>query len=120
MAEIVERQSPKKVIWGVLLIALGIVFLLGQFDILDLHGIGRWWPAFLILFGVIRLATPENARHIASGISFILWGLWFFACIEHWYGLTYSNAWPLLLMIVGLEAIVLAILGQGGKGERHV
>lgn len=120
MEEVVERRSGKKVVWGVLLIALGVVFLLDQFGALELHGIGRWWPAFVILLGVIRIATPETPRHVVSGIAFILWGLWFFACIEHWYGLNWTNGWPLVLVIVGFEAILMAMFGRSSKGDRHV
>ena len=117
----VERQNWKKGVWGVVLIALGVVFLLVQFGVVELRGIGRWWPAIPILFGVIRIATIESVRHLATGISFILWGLWFFACTEHWYGLTYRNGWPLVLVIVGFEAILLASSPRPGKGEqRHV
>ena len=118
MTVVVERR--KKAIWGVVLIALGVVFLLDQFEILELRGIGHWWPAFLILIGLTRIVTLENPRHIASGIGFVLWGLWFFACMQHWYGLTYRTAWPLILVIIGFEAVLMAFIGRAGKGEQHV
>lgn len=41
----------------VVLIAVGTLFLLNTLDILNLHTILRWWPAFLIALGVYMLYT---------------------------------------------------------------
>ncbi|MGA8489896.1 MAG: DUF4097 family beta strand repeat-containing protein [Terriglobales bacterium] len=60
----------------VILIAVGIVFLLGTMGVLDWHNLGHWfahyWPLLLIIAGVIKLieyqqAQREGAR--APGIS---------------------------------------------------
>ena len=46
----------------------------------------------------------------ASGVSFMLMSIWFWACIYHWYGLTYRTAWPILLVIFGGEMIFASLL----------
>jgi hypothetical protein len=48
------------------LILLGVLFLLGTMGILEWHGLGllfaRYWPALLILWGVLKLIEYEQAK----------------------------------------------------------
>jgi hypothetical protein len=39
-------------------------------------------------------------------------GFWFFAVQFHWYGLTYRNGWPLLLVSMGAGMVVRALSGE--------
>jgi DUF4097 and DUF4098 domain-containing protein YvlB len=51
---------------AVVLILLGILFLMGTMGVLNWHGLmilfGRYWPALLILGGVIKLMEHEQAK----------------------------------------------------------
>lgn len=51
---------------AVVLIVLGVLFLMGTMGILNWHGLvmmfGRYWPALLILWGVIKLLEHEQAK----------------------------------------------------------
>jgi len=105
----VEGSNRSRAVWGVLLIGAGVWFLLRQLDILDFD----WrpvWPAIPIVIGVATIAAADKPKQVASGFAFILWGLWLFACNEHWYGLTYRTGWPLALVVVGLEMVLSAVL----------
>src|SRR5271163_2877274 len=58
---------PQRSIAGaVILILIGILFLLGTMGILEWHGLGsmfaRFWPALLILWGVLKLIEYEQAK----------------------------------------------------------
>ena len=60
-------RPPQRSIAGpVVLILIGILFLLGTMRILDIHHLGwlfaRFWPALLILWGVIKLIEYEQAK----------------------------------------------------------
>lgn len=105
-----ERSGRRRAVWGVLLIALGLWFLLRQMGMTDWFDWRPMWPAILIVIGVASMAAAERPRQFASGLSFVFWGLWFFACIQHWYGLTYRTAWPLLLVVAGFEIVLAAVL----------
>ncbi|HEY3216009.1 MAG TPA: DUF5668 domain-containing protein [Candidatus Eisenbacteria bacterium] len=98
------------------LIVAGTVFLLDQLGIIAIEPIGHWWPGILVVMGVIRIVAPEARRQIASGVTFVLLGLWFFACTRHWHGLGYHNAWPLLLVIIGAEIVLGAALDRLPSG----
>jgi hypothetical protein len=59
---------PHRSIAGpVVLILMGILFLLGTMGIMDIHHLGslfaRFWPALLILWGVLKLIEYEQAKH---------------------------------------------------------
>jgi len=50
----------------IILIAIGIVFLLGTIGVLDWHNLGHWfahyWPVLLIISGVIKLVEYQQAQ----------------------------------------------------------
>lgn len=112
----VDRGKPTKgrdqAMWGLFLIGLGVVFLLARMDVIDLHRWHTWWPMLMILFGAVWIVVPGRPRQIASGVTFVLIGLWFYACIEHWYGLRFRTGWPLLVVVVGVEMVLTALLDR--------
>lgn len=60
-------RLPRRSIAGpVVLILLGILFLLGTMGLMDIHHLGslfaRFWPALLILWGVLKLIEYEQAK----------------------------------------------------------
>src|ERR1700674_140234 len=76
----------------IILIAIGIVFLLGTMGVLDWHNLGHWfahyWPVLLIIAGVIKLIEYQQAQRQgtrASGISaggvFVIIAIIFFGLI---------------------------------------
>jgi DUF4097 and DUF4098 domain-containing protein YvlB len=59
-------RPPRSIAGAIVLILLGLLFLLGTMGILDWHSLGllfsRYWPALLILWGVIKLIEHEQAK----------------------------------------------------------
>jgi hypothetical protein len=103
-----EARSLKPLIWGLFLIALGGLFLFERFDLMSLHSIGRYWPVILIMIGISQLTE----RRFGSSINYVLSGFWFLAVQLHWYGLTYRNSWPLLLVGIGAGMVVRSLSGE--------
>lgn len=119
-----KRGSRDRMVWGVFLIILGVVFTLAKLDVIDLRHWGTWWPTLMIAYGVAWIIVPSRPRHIASGVTFVLMGVWFMACIHHWYGLSFRSGWPVLVVIAGLEIVLGALLERlepqrKGEEERH-
>jgi hypothetical protein len=100
---------------GVVLIAVGVVFLIGQF----VPNVAWWhmWPLIVILVGGIQIVTPDpkdgwGLSRIMDGIGtivvgavllgnttgFVSWDVW----------LTLLMLWPVLLVAIGLR-----IIGKG-------
>lgn len=64
-------QRPHRSIAGpVVLILMGLLFLCGTMGILEIHSLGRlfarFWPALLILWGVIKLIEYEQAKRLGQ------------------------------------------------------
>ena len=102
MAEETKAKSPEqwRIVLGVVLIALGVFFLLGQMLDLDIWAFG--WPIFVLLPGMILLAISITAggkvgEPLAIGGSLLtVLGLLFFYqnTTNHWESWAY--AWALV------------------------
>jgi DUF4097 and DUF4098 domain-containing protein YvlB len=59
-------RPPRSIAGAVVLIVIGALFLAGTMGILNWHGLlvlfGRFWPALLILWGIIKLIEHEQSK----------------------------------------------------------
>ncbi len=74
---------PHRSIAGpVVLILMGVLFLMGTMGILEIHSLGRlfarFWPALLILWGVLKLVEYEQAKRYGQPARGIGVGGFFF------------------------------------------
>ncbi|MFY9905826.1 MAG: DUF4097 family beta strand repeat-containing protein [Terriglobales bacterium] len=62
----VPRPPHRSIAGPVVLILMGVLFLLGTMGILEIHSLGRlfarFWPALLILWGLLKLMEYEQAK----------------------------------------------------------
>ncbi len=66
----IPRPPHRSIAGPVVLILMGILFLLGTMGIMDIHHLGslfaRYWPALLILWGVLKLIEYEQAKRLGQ------------------------------------------------------
>ena len=59
-------RPPRSIAGPIVLILLGVLFLGGTMGFLNWHSLGmyfaRYWPALLILWGIIKLVEHEQAK----------------------------------------------------------
>jgi DUF4097 and DUF4098 domain-containing protein YvlB len=64
------RLPHRSMAGAVVLILLGVLFLLGTMGVLNWHSLwmlfGRYWPALLILWGVLKLIEHEQAKRLGQ------------------------------------------------------
>jgi hypothetical protein len=106
-----DVKRNKTILWGVFLIALGSVFLLDRFGIVDVSGIGQLWPLVFVVIAISHLFE----RRPGSAVMFLLMSAAFLAVQFDWMGITYRNFWPLLLVAVGAGMVVKAISGEESR-----
>jgi hypothetical protein len=97
------RRYPSGLAWGLVVIAIGLIFMLDQMGIVSAHhifqffwpvvliffgvegvvfcsGPGRFWGSFLTLAGVVLLLSNFGYLHVRWSLfwplAIILWGIW--------------------------------------------
>jgi hypothetical protein len=105
-------REMKSSVWGVALILIGTMLLVERLG--HVHFLFRsWWPLFLWVLAIIRVIE----RRYGSALSFLLLGFVFLGCTNGWYGMSYRNSWPLLLVAAGAGMVVRAITNERSYGE---
>jgi len=112
----------RQVLWGLVMIGLGVAFLLDQYDLFDVHTLWHYAPLLLVVAGINQTIGYPSGREFANGLWTVLIGLWLFAVLDGLFGLTWSNAWPLLIIITGITMAVRPIAERrfnAHKENRH-
>ncbi len=95
-------KRGKKALWGIFLMAIGGVFLLGRLGYVEIPSLWRLWPTVLMVVAAASLFE----RKPGSAAMMALMGLAFFAAEFNWWGLTWATFWPLLLVAVGVGIVI--------------
>src|SRR5258706_177342 len=99
------RTITARVIFGLTVITLGVLFTLDNLGLVDSGEVLRWWPAVLIAYGVARLAGIGGPMNLSAGLLFTVGGSWM---LLHNLGLIsvgIGQLWPLLLVMVGVAMV---------------
>lgn len=111
----------RQVLWGLLLVGLGVAFLLDQMDILEIRSLWHYAPLLLVVIGINQTIGYPSGREFANGLWTVFIGLYLFAVLEGMFGLTFRNSWPLFIIISGITMAVRPIaerkFGKFGKVE---
>jgi predicted ferric reductase len=102
-----------------MLIAIGILLLLANLDLLSMK-IGDLWPLMLLFIGYSMLASwfndHINSGKIFSGILMILLGIFFLIMtFTNWVYM--DSLWPAFILMPGLSILVKSVLAKGP--DRH-
>ena len=112
----------EKVIFALLIMGLGVVFLLSALHIINLGaGITFWsvlWPFCLVFMGVMMCKadlSPVSLGVMLFGLYMLLFNIGF---IPSQYKLTWGMIWPAALILIGLT-ILLGYLFPNRKGKKE-
>ena len=90
--------TPKgRLTLGLTLIGIGLFLALETAGILDLKGLGRWWPLLLIGIGIVKVRQPIEDGQRAAGMALLLLG----GLFQIMSVLSLGKAWPLVLAGAG-------------------
>ena len=104
-----ERQEG--IVFGLILVALGAVFLLDRLDDVEAHDLWHWWPLLLTAHGLSKILGWRSADRVGSGVTEVLFSGWFLVSNEGWWGFSWVNSWPLVFVAIGLGMVVRSALG---------
>jgi predicted membrane protein len=92
---------------GLVVIAVGVLFLLRNVGILYFDDIWQYWPVVLIVIGISKLTNTHSASQVTSGL--ILGGLgtvFLLRNLGYIYGNIWEYVWPGILIAIGLSILV--------------
>lgn len=113
----------KQMMWGLVLIVVGVVVLLDRFDVLDIHDIWHYWPLLLVVAGINQTIGYPSAKEFTNGLWTVFTGLWLFAVFEGFLGLTFRNSWPLFILMWGVQLVLRPVIARrfpSAKEKDHV
>ncbi len=89
-----------RLVTGLVIVALGAIFLADNLGVVDVGSIGRFWPAIFILMGIGQIVRPGHRR---GGAWFLFLGALFFLHTFHYFRL--RESWPLFIVAAGIGMI---------------
>jgi hypothetical protein len=104
--ESTSYEWRRQLMWGLVLVCVGVTFALAQMDLIELDGIWHYWPLLMVIFGINKMIGYPTAKHFTSGLWSVFIGLWLFAVFEHMFGLTLRNSWPFLIIASGVSMML--------------
>lgn len=107
-----RRHNFGKLFFGLIVLALGAIFLLSNLNVIDSTQYLRWWPLLLVAFGLSKLLQPRPARGRMFG--FLVATLGTLLLLKSFGKIAFSiwGLWPLALILMGLSIIWGALTGR--------
>jgi hypothetical protein len=102
----------RQMMWGLLLVALGIGLFLDQMGMLDIDRLWHYWPLLLVVVGINRMIGFPSARDFTSGLWMACIGAWLFVVFEGRWGLDFYNSWPVFIIISGITMVLEPVIAR--------
>lgn len=96
-------------VWGAVMILVGLIYLLDHAGVVNASHVWRYWPALIVIVGVIHLTQkryPVGIFLVALGSLYLLQSIGFM--MFRWVDL-----WPIALIGAGIMFLYGAIKGRG-------
>jgi hypothetical protein len=94
------RLTPQ-LLFGIIVIAVGILFTLDNLGIVRADDYFRFWPSALIAIGGLKLWQGRHGPGALAGGIFLAAGIWLLGDQLGAFRLDFDQMWPLLLVVFG-------------------
>lgn len=101
---------------GIVLIALGVLFLLDRAYVIRFAQFFEvWWPSLLILWGVVNLATSRGRRWTGALVLITLGVIFQGETLHLAYWWEMERLWPVLLIATGISILARRLAGRASS-----
>lgn len=99
----VRRRGPTaQVIFGLMIVVVGILFTLDNLDLLDARDYLRYWPAGLVALGALKLwHAAQDGHGWFGGLFFVVVGIWMLLEQVVYITIDARELLPLMLVFLG-------------------
>jgi hypothetical protein len=108
----IQARQKAQVVWGSLLLVLGILLFGQQIGLWESWSFGRVWPIMLVALGARRLFTSAAGGRRLRGT--LLMALGVVLLLYTTVPLLLQQSWPLLIVICGILMLLKAFTGRVG------
>lgn len=117
-----SHKSPQqRVVMGLILAFIGLVFLLDNFRIFDARSVLSFWPVVFIVVGALKLVHARNPGAYIVGGGVLVAGVLLMLSHMGLLDIRWRDWWPVLMIAGGLVVIFQGHLrrGDGSDGMLH-
>src|SRR5689334_9900536 len=94
-----------RLLFGAVLLTLGTLWTLDNLGVMDADQILRWWPVFLMGFGITRILGILGPRSVVSGTIFTAIGFWMLLREFDIVHVSIFRLWPMFLIFLGAALV---------------
>lgn len=116
-----HRTPRQRIVFGLVLAFLGVLFLLDNFRVFDARAVLSFWPIVLIAVGGLKLSNARRPADYVVGGTMVLAGVLLTLTHMGVIEVRWRDWWPVLLIALGAVVILQGQLrnndGKGPRGE---
>ena len=94
-----------RLVFGLAVIAMGVLFTLDELGVIDAREVIRWWPAAILAYGLMRLTGTFGRPNPVGGVVLTLIGGWLLLRNLGVLPFGLRDFWPLLLIALGTAMV---------------
>jgi len=106
-----------RLIFGVVLVACGLMWTLENLGVPGVEQFSRWWPAALVVYGLVRITGLDGTRRVVSGVLVTLIGGYMLAREFDIVHVSIFRLWPVWLIVVGSILVWRSMRGPGAGSD---
>ena len=112
-------MSAGRLIFGIIIIAIGALFLLDNtVDTLNIGAVSQWWPMLLVLFGVWRLVADKFRKLFFPLLLIVIGALLQLRQLDLISGIDFGTYWPIILIAIGIAILAGGIRRRSRRNNR--
>jgi predicted membrane protein len=94
-------RMTSQLVFGLLVIVVGVLFTLDNLGITQAETYLRYWPIGILAIGLVKLSQAQGGRGAIAGLIFTIAGLWLLLEETGLVRLSFFDMWPVVLVILG-------------------
>ena len=101
-----------RLVFGAVILTLGVLWTAENLGLLDADSVLRFWPALLVVFGLLRVTGTFGTRQRVGGALFMFIGGWMLARELGWVHFSVFRLWPVFLIAAGVSIVWRSMHGE--------